>query len=122
METENKLPSRKALRLKNYDYSSNGAYFITICTKDRAQILSTISNPVGVGALDDPQIRLTSLGKTVEEKLLSSEKIPRVHIDKYILMPDHIHVIIFIDPPESSDQGNGSSRAPTPTIHAFSLS
>lgn len=45
------LPKRKDLRLKQYDYSSAGAYFITICVKDRKRILSDI---VGVGAHDDP--------------------------------------------------------------------
>ena len=38
----NKLPQRKQLRLKEYDYSQNGYYYITICTKDRKQILSKI--------------------------------------------------------------------------------
>ena len=55
MDKEKDLPKRKDLRLKHYDYSSAGAYFVTICTKDRKRILSNIIKPsVGVGALDDP--------------------------------------------------------------------
>ena len=46
-----KLPKRKDIRLKNYDYSERGAYFITICTDKRRKILSKI---VGVGVPDDP--------------------------------------------------------------------
>ena len=49
------IKKRKELRLKQYDYSSAGAYFVTICIKDRKQILSNIVKPVGVGALDDPK-------------------------------------------------------------------
>ena len=105
----NELPKRKELRLKQYDYSSKGAYFITICTKDRKRILSDIIKPsVGVGAHDDPlnssqnvlQIQFTEIGKTVEKYLLSSEKITGVKINRYVIMPDHIHVIIFLDPSE----------------------
>ena len=125
-------PKRKDLRLKKYNYSTNGAYFITVCTKDRKNILSHIA-VVGGGALDDPkrgalddpkkdkhkqnfagnvQIKLTRIGKIIEKNLLSSEKISGVKIDRYVIMPDHIHAIIFID---SDKCICGSSRAPTPT-------
>ena len=65
MDKEKELPKRKELRLKQYDYSSAGAYFVTICIKDRKRILSDIIKPVGVGAFDDPltpQIQLTENG------------------------------------------------------------
>jgi len=84
---------------------------LTICVKDRKSILSNIVEPVGVGALDDPKIILTDIGKTIEKYLLSSEKIDGVIVDKYVIMPDHIHVILFLNP----DEYKGSSRAPTPT-------
>ena len=109
------LPKRKDLRLKQYDYSSAGAYFVTICVKDRIRLLSDIIKPVGVGALDDPQIRLTPIGEIVEKYLLSSENIPGVKIDRYVIMPDHIHAIIFLDPDKYILRQGGSSRAPTPT-------
>ena len=112
---EKELPKRKDLRIKEYDYSSQGAYFLTICIKDRKPILSNILKPVGVGALDDPQIRLSKIGKIVEKHLLSSENISGVIIDKYVVMPDHIHVIVFLEPKQYNKHPNGSSRAPTPT-------
>ena len=119
MDKEKDLPKRKDLRLKKYDYSSKGAYFVTICTKDRKRILSDIIKPsVGVGALDDPstpQIKLTEIGKTAEKYLLSSQNIPGVKIAGYVIMPDHIHAIIFLYPDEYATRENGSSRAPTPT-------
>ncbi len=121
MDKENKLPKRKELRLKQYDYSAEGAYFITVCVKDRKKILSDIVKPaaVGVGALDDPsnypKIRLKRIGKIVLKNLLSSEKIQGVKIDRYIIMPDHIHAIILLYPKDFAPKKNGSSRAPTPT-------
>ena len=81
-------------------------------------MLSDIIQPVGVGAFDDPltpQIQLTEIGKITEKYLLSSENIPGVKIDRYVVMPDHIHVIIFLYPDEYASHKDGSSRAPTPT-------
>ena len=108
------LFNRKALRLRNYDYNSLGLYFITICVNDRKQILSNIVEPVGVGAHDDPKIILTDIGKIVEKYLVSSEKISGVTVDSYVIMPDHIHAILFLNPSEYKSY-NGSSKAPTPT-------
>ena len=120
MENEKELPKRKALRLGRYDYSAKGAYFVTICIRDRKRILSDIimNPPVGVGAYDDPpmpQIQLTQIGKIAEKYLLSSENISGVKIDRYVIMPDHIHVIIFLYPDQYAPRRDGSSRAPTPT-------
>ena len=118
MDNKKDLPSRKSTRLKNFNYSSAGAYFVTICIKDRQNILSDILNPVGVGAHDDPlmpQAKLTKIGKIIEKYLLSSENISGVKIDRYVIMPDHIHAIIFLSPDEYAQPKNGSSRAPTPT-------
>ena len=108
------LFNRKTLRLRNYDYNSLGLYFITICVNDRKQILSNIVEPVGVGAHDDPKIILTDIGKIVEKYLVSSEKISGVTVDSYVIMPDHIHAILFLNPSEYKSY-NGSSKAPTPT-------
>ena len=116
MEQKKELPKRKATRLKNYDYSSAGAYFVTICTKERTRILSDVITPsVGVGAYDDPKIQLTDIGRIVEKYLLSNENISGVKIDKYVIMPDHMHAIIFPNPEKYATRKEGSSRAPTPT-------
>jgi len=55
-----KLPNRKPTRLKNFDYSSEGAYFITICTHNKQKILCDI---VGDGACDIPKINLSYYGE-----------------------------------------------------------
>ncbi len=88
------LPQRKNNRLKNYDYSENGAYFITVCIKDRKNLLGNI---VGDDALDSPKIILSKIGVIAEQELLKIEAYyNNVKIDKYVIMPNHIHLIIKI--------------------------
>ena len=83
------LPNRKPLRLRDYDYSSPGAYFVTICTRDRKCFLSRIA--VGEG-LAPPEIRLTVIGKCVEEQIHAlPRRYPSVTVDKHVIMPNHIH-------------------------------
>ena len=101
---EDLLPKRKKIRLENFSYSTRGAYFVTICTKDKAPILSQV---VLNGNM--PKVCLTAIGKVVEEKLLSSEEIPGVKIDSYVIMPDHIHAIMLIT------EVNGTPVAQSPT-------
>lgn len=91
--------SRKEYRLKNYDYSSEGKYFITICTKERENIFWTSTDFNEEGTFE-----LTYTGQIVKQAF---ENIP-VHyknsdIDKMVIMPDHIHIII------SMEKGNEKS-------------
>ncbi len=65
-ETAMDLPIRKTIRLPDYDYNENGAYFITICTKDRVPCLSEVNN-VGDDAHIVPQIILKNHGRIVEK-------------------------------------------------------
>ena len=66
-----KLTERKPARLKGYDYSTVGTYFITICTKNRLEILGKLRKNVGVALLGDPQnkIILTREGKIVKKHI-----------------------------------------------------
>lgn len=84
------LAKRKVNRLPNYDYSQNGAYFVTVCTQDRRKILSDI---VGDGfPVPKPY------GMVAEEIIRQiPEKYPAVSIDNYVIMPDHIHILLRID-------------------------
>ena len=95
------LPKRKNNRLNNYDYSRNGAYFITICTKDRKKTLSEI-----VG--DDAHIVPKPYDAIVEKYIRNAKE-----IEKYVIMPDHIHMIIRID--------NGTMWASSPTKKVSSI-
>ena len=91
------LPQRKNTRLKNYNYSLPGAYFITVCTKDRKEVLSKII--VGTGVLDCPQNVLTPYG-IIAEKYINqmNEFYENISVDKYVIMPNHIHFLIRILP------------------------
>ena len=100
------LPKRKQNRLKDYDYDSAGAYFITVCTQDRKCLLSHI---VGGGAFDAPENQLTSMGKIVEKYIQSGNHIDRVTVEKYVIMPNHVHLLLIVD------MVDGTSRAPSPT-------
>ncbi len=101
---QEKLPQRKQLRLKEYDYSQEGYYFITICTKNRKELLSKIlsnskdkSDNVGVAVLGDPQIELTKIGRIVEKYLQNYNKFfENIFVDEYVIMPNHIHFIIAL--------------------------
>ena len=99
---------RKPNRLQEYDYNQNGAYFVTICTQDRKKILSTI---VGGGAHDAPNVALTDIGKIVQKQIINSNRIPGITVDKFVIMPDHIHLIVLVN--ETATKG--TSRAPSPT-------
>ena len=116
---DKKLPKRKPNRLNNFDYSTDGAYFITVCIKERQQILSKIvaRKTGGDGALDVPKeisirTELTSIGQIVEKNLLSSNKISGVFIDQYVIMPEHIHAIVIL---KGNAVNGGTSKAPSPT-------
>ena len=101
-------PNRRQLRLPDYDYSAPGAYFITICTDKRREILSTVF--VGADAHIGPQVRLTTIGQIAEKYICS---IPG--IDRYVIMPNHIHMIINIG------KADGSMWASTPTKSISSI-
>ena len=92
---KNDLPKRKPNRLKGFDYSASGAYFITICTKNKEQIFSRIVYDKTVGA---NIVRPSAIGKIIENDILKIEKIyPCVFVDSYVIMPNHIHLILTID-------------------------
>ena len=87
-------PVRKHNRLIQYDYSQNGAYFITICTENRKCILSR-----GVGAtIGRPAYaRLTHNGVIVENAIHGIDThYESVRVDKYVIMPNHIHLLLSI--------------------------
>ena len=87
------LPRRKNIRLKEYDYSSNGAYFLTICVKEKSELLGAIN--VGANCVRPV---LSDIGQTVEGEIATlSKTYEGIVVDKFIIMPNHIHMIIIID-------------------------
>ncbi len=101
----NELPKRKPLRLENYDYSQNGYYFITICTKDRQSLFWQFAKA------DITHPNLSEYGKIADEAI---NAIPSHYsyakIDKYVIMPDHIHLMLVI-----SNEENGGRMISPPT-------
>lgn len=88
------LPKRKPNRLRDFDYSSCGAYFITICTKERRNYFW---NTVGATIGRPQDVPLTSYGKIVNDAINNIPKsYPQISVDYYVIMPNHIHLILQI--------------------------
>lgn len=107
---KNDFPKRKPNRLRDYDYSTPGAYFITICVKDRKQLLGKIvGDDVGIV----PKNYLSNYG-LICDKYISNITVTyeNVTVDKYVIMPNHIHLIIFL---------NGTMKASSPTNNIESI-
>ena len=109
MDKEKELPKRKHPRLDNYDYSTAGAYFVTICTQNRRCVLSRIVGR-GLAPAETTAIEYTSLGEIAEKQLLLlKDRYPYLAVDKYVIMPNHIHVIMILS-------GKAAGASPRPTI------
>jgi hypothetical protein len=85
-----KPPSRKSIRLREFDYSSEGAYLVTICTYRRK---------CSLGEIRDGKGQLSRVGKIVQECWFTiPQHFPRVTIDEFVVMPNHTHgILIFGD-------------------------
>ena len=103
------FPSRKTLRLKDWDYGAPGSYFVTVCTRGHSCILSRIA----VGAeLAPPSVALTAVGVLAEEQHLRlPERFPALSVDRYVIMPNHIHFLMTIQ-----KSPGAASCAPTDSI------
>lgn len=106
MDNEKELPKRKPTRLGGFDYNKNGAYFITICTQNRKNILSKI---VEEGS---SLPRLSPYGVIVNKWIqYIPEKYSNVFVDCYVIMPNHIHILLSI-------VNDGGRENPSPTAYA----
>ena len=160
---------RKNNRLKGFDYSQNGVYFITICASDMKCILSDIiseipnvtettvgtdnpqtnvwadepqktagaddsgspkDSPKTVGADDpgspkgnpkiSPKVQLTPIGKIVENNILLMDNIyPDVKAVRFVIMPNHLHILLEIQKESMSDGGAPRSSPPTNTLSKY---
>ena len=104
-------PKRKQNRIPEYDYSAPGAYFVTICTQGRRQILSNIT--VGAAISRPPEENLTAYGEIVDLAINHITTIyPGVSVDKYVIMPNHVHMILRIC------SGEDGRQVAAPTVSA----
>ena len=89
---ESAKPTRKSIRLTEYDYSAPGAYFITNCTKDRRCLLW---ENVGTGIARPP--KLSHYGNIVNEAVRNiGAHYAGILVDNYVVMPNHVHLILRI--------------------------
>ncbi|MHC4874340.1 MAG: transposase [Planctomycetota bacterium] len=84
LTTKNTKLKRKSIRLKNYDYSQCGAYFITVCTDKKTCIFGDILNG---------KMILNNYGIIAERELLKINNEADVNLESYVIMPNHIHII-----------------------------
>lgn len=93
----------QSARLNGWDYGSHGLYFVTICTKDRISYFGEIKNPV-VETKNFASLQTSEIGNVAHNNWLDIPKhFPFVELDEYIVMPNHIHGIIFINKPYKLD-------------------
>ena len=98
------LPKRKQIRLRDYDYSQNGYYFVTICTQNRKCVLCEI---VGGGFHAAPNVELKHIGNEIQNTIqYINDNYNCVKIDNYVIMPNHIHLIIVLQNKEMGGHGN----------------
>ena len=115
----NNLPKRKPIRIEDYDYSTPGAYFITVCTANREKIfwsnrrgeLRSPAYNIQTGDQRSPlRVELSDVGKIVDAEIQKMNTVyDAVRVDKYCIMPDHIHFILSID----TDENGRTQFAPT---------
>lgn len=95
------LHHRQSIRLKGYDYTQTGAYFVTICTYQRNCLF---------GEIVDGEMRLNINGEIAKGSWLSiTRHFPNVELDEFVIMPNHLHGIIIIVENESRQDFSQSS-------------
>jgi putative transposase len=79
---------RRSIRVQGYDYTHQGAYFLTLCSHERLEIL---------GAIVDHEMKLSLPGKIAQQELLRlAKRFPHIRLGEFVVMPNHVHAVIFI--------------------------
>ena len=119
---DNKQTHGRPFRLRNYDYSQSGCYFVTFCTIHKSSILSQVisagqgnASAVGRGLAPGspalPMVYLSRIGSILKAQILAlPERFPVV-IHHYVVMPNHCHILLSIDEIEMP------GASPRPTVH-----
>ena len=98
-------PSRRSIRLRDYDYSQPGAYFVTLCVEHRLPLL---------GSIHEGQMHLSPPGEMVATVWTNLEKYYRVGVDEFVVMPNHIHGIVVLSGHTGEDRDGAT--VPTPAL------
>ena len=95
---------RRSIRLPGYDYTSAGAYFVTLLVHQRQHLFGTLANG---------EVQLTAWGRLAQtEWCRLAERFPGILIDMYVIMPDHLHAILWINTADMPSPPG--ARHPTP--------
>ncbi|HLW39576.1 MAG TPA: transposase [Brumimicrobium sp.] len=106
-----KLPNRKSIRLKDYDYASKGHYFVTI---DARKMLCIF------GQIKDGIMYPNKLGEILQEEWeLTRERRGNIKLHEYVVMPNHFHALIEICYSENKSNVPGEFKAPSQTLSAI---
>ena len=115
------LPRRKTIRLQNYDYSQAGAYFVTICTAHKRPLFGVVRRGDPRGYPPVPAyVELSETGRIVESYLTEiPSHYPDVGLASYVIMPDHIHMILVLtqNQPQRAGQCPAPTEEPGPSYH-----
>ena len=109
-----KLPTRRSLRLRGFDYAQPGAYFVTVVVQNRWPLF---------GEVIGEEMRLNGAGRMIQriwESLPS--RFPPLDIDEFIVMPNHVHGIVVMDPAIRAEQVDSQSSAGAPREDVVTLS
>jgi len=101
--------NRRSVRLKDYDYSQGGMYYVTICANDKRCVF---------GDVKDGKMILNDAGRIIAKNWKSiPERFPNVEIDEYIVMPTHLHgIITIVGAPLVGALNNRAGTRPAPTL------
>jgi REP element-mobilizing transposase RayT len=96
---------RRSTRLRAYDYRTPGAYFVTVCTRERHCVL---------GEIADGQVVLSLTGEVVRDVwVVLPQRLPTVALDAFVVMPNHVHGVLWLNAPDA----RGPEPEPTaPTL------
>jgi putative transposase len=101
--TSLQIHRRKSIRLKNFDYSTSGLYFVTICTHNKVSLF---------GAVRGARVELSRAGRVVQETWNAlPSRFPSVGLDEFVIMPNHVHGILVFN--RAPNPEGAASRAPT---------
>ena len=97
------LPERRNPRLRGFDYGAGNWYFITIVARDRKRIFGTVRASVGADHDRPAFVELFPCGKIAADHLRAiPDHFPGVTVETFVVMPDHVHMILGIgNPPET---------------------
>lgn len=90
------MKERKPIRLKDWDYSQSGEYFLTICAKGHSAIFGRV---VGTSIARPPEVVLSPLGRLVRQAVEAiPEHYPSGRVEKAVVMPNHLHLLLRLQP------------------------